>query len=73
MAGVKKAGLKIAITSPPVLETPRPEEGEVNTTGANCQEVKVAEAVDESMGIQPDPEKNRFPYCIVWTPIPFLT
>ena len=20
-----------------------------------------------------DPEKQRFPYCIVWTPIPFLT
>ena len=30
----------------------------------------------ENMGIPPgsvDPEKQRFPYCVVWTPIPFLT
>jgi len=32
--------------------------------------------VDDNMGLQPDKidsEKNRYPYCIVWTPIPFIT
>lgn len=36
------------------------------------------EADDEEKMVLPtpghiDPEKQRFPYCIVWTPIPFLT
>jgi hypothetical protein len=39
------------------------------------KEVKLETEGEEDM-VQPDkvdPEKNRYPYCIVWTPIPILT
>ncbi|XP_053563029.1 transmembrane protein 222 [Bombina bombina] len=31
----------------------------------------MAEVLEEKM--KPDPERNRFPHCVVWTPIPVLT
>ncbi|XP_069828743.1 transmembrane protein 222 isoform X2 [Dendropsophus ebraccatus] len=31
----------------------------------------MAEVLDEKM--KPDPERSRFPHCVVWTPIPVLT
>ena len=46
------------------------EEAEVSA------KVDKLEADEEKMVLPPgkiDPEKQRFPYCIVWTPIPFLT
>ena len=60
---------------------PRPNEVVVIKSESNrsigAQTIKLEEAVDEiNMGLQPgkiDSEKNRYPYCIVWTPIPFLT
>ena len=70
---VKKKFVKTS-SDPDIQIAPQSSEV-VKVVGA--QTIKLEEAVEENtMGLQPDKidsEKNRYPYCIVWTPIPFLT
>ena len=54
--------------------------GEAEETADNSvigsPKIDKLETDEEKMVLPPgkiDPEKQRFPYCVVWTPIPFLT
>ncbi len=49
------------------------QNGTANHAGKVEKELTGLETDDEMADGKIDPDRHRFPYCIVWTPIPFLT
>jgi hypothetical protein len=48
-----------------IINTVEQSEGEIDTSYSSKSEIPVRRPIDK--------ERNRYPYCIVWTPLPVIS